>query len=255
MAKLPELRVAGPLLLDGPLELQLRLSHTWTKEQVGLIAPLVGAFVRAGSLGAFGPRSGAGPSRLVMTMATAPEDRVFTYDLRATAIDRRSFQFLRHMLSRPDLGSATLTGLDVMTAVAAPWVVLAPVDDENEADLYPAPRDRYGFRVEWVEDVAPSKSRRVLVEFRDELDRDDFEHLEEPVSAWNALLEAGAFALPYGLPDATDNVPGFTSVHDAFTAEIGVSVYQGSEIGFDCLLNLLDAVSVAPSTIDGVAIE
>lgn len=255
MAKLPFLRVAGPPLLHGLVTLRIRLSTEWAAPALASIDELVLAFLRVGGRGGLGPREKAGPSLLLLNMPGKVMERDLVYELWSSGVDRRSFQFLRHMVSRPELGEAVATRMDVSAAGELQWVDLAAVDDGNEAETYPAPSERYAFEVVWVEDVEPSTSRRVLVEFRDELDREDFARLEEPVSAWNYVLEAGAFALPFGLPDVAESAAGFLTTHDAFTVEIGVSAYRASEVGIDCLLRMLDAIAFAPSVISRVCIE
>lgn len=259
MAKLAELVLWGERVPSGPLELSFELSQPWIPGQVEAVHRIVADFAAAGNLGAY-PSADAQPSvsSLVLTSSGQVFEKRLTFELVATAIEGRAYQFLRHMAARLEYGEASLRRIDVREPRLASLVRRSlPIidEDEDEAELYPEPRAKYSFEVEWDEEGDRGKFRRLLIEFYERLQWEHFDLLAVPINAWGKLLEGGAFTMPIGMPDMLDNVMGQTTLFDAFTAEVAVPVYRSSEVGWDILLNMLDAFSQHSRRIANIVIE
>jgi hypothetical protein len=147
------------------------------------------------------------------------------------------------MVARLDLGEAQVTRIAVHRQAGGTPRILPVVDDDNESNAYPASLDTYRFDVEWSEE-AHGKRRRVVVQLDAAVTEASIDALMKPVGSWARLLERSAFALPMGMPDVLDNVMGQVALFDAWSAEIEVPVYQGSDTGWDVLLNLFEASSL-----------
>lgn len=243
MARLPALNVAG-LVLHGKLAVGIDLDQLWTDAAVLAVEEAVDDFVAVGAIGGY-PSGASAPnqSRLTREGPVTVQAQRLNFFTRAQRVDGRAFQFLRHVISRLELGPAEVQRISVTGGDPARPVQLPLIDDDNEGEAYPEPPPKYRFDVDWT-DEAPSKRRRVVVEMNAAVDAVIVEALRRPVERWAALLERSAFTLPYGLPDVLDNVMGQVTLFDAFAIEIEVPVYQSSEVGWDVLLNMLDASSL-----------
>jgi hypothetical protein len=243
MDKLPWLGVAGSLDLRGYFVIAFELSEAWGEASSASVEGIVADFVAAGQRGGF-PAPGVSPiaSRLAPAAPMGSHETSLSFPLSATDVDGRACQLLRHMTARLDLGGPQVTRIEIQRPGAGAAKMLAVVNDDNEADAYPALLDAYRFAVEWVTD-ATAKRRRVVVEYGAEIGEKEIEALKEPVGCWARLLERSAFALPLGMPDVLDNVMGQIALFDGWSAEIEVPVYRGSEMGWAVLLNLLEASS------------
>lgn len=244
MAKLPSLYLGGSLDLRGDVIITCELSEAWDQASSAAVQGVMSDFVAAGNRGAY-PSVGASPKASHLAQAGRPvvQGTSVRFSLMATSVDGRACQLLRHMVSRLDLGDAYVSRIDVHPPGGGSPRMLPVIDDDNETDAYPPAPDPCRFAVEWSDDGG-GKRRRVVVEFGAEIGGAEIDALKEPVDCWARLLERGAFAMPLGLPDDLDNVMGQVALFDAWSAEIEVPVYKSSEVGWNVLLNLLEATSL-----------
>ncbi len=257
MSRLAALTLWGRPEPEGPLSISFELSQAWPPDVVAQIELIVRAFANVGEAGGY-PRGGAAAMSSKLQLVAGPRcsGAVLEFELLADAVDGRAFQFLRHMAGRVEFRGAVLRRIQVreLRAVALSRLDMPLVDYANEGVAYPSPPPSYVFPVDWSE-LTPSKFRRVLVEAGAKLERKHFDLLREPINRWARLLEGGAFALPCGHPDVLENVMGQLALFDATTAVIEVPVYLSSEVGWECLLNLLDAFSQRTLAIARVEID
>ncbi len=261
MSKVPSLVLwAAGSDPEGDVRVDIELSNPWSSEAVVDAEGGIAAFVEAGQRGGF-PAVGVPPALSTLD-ALGPavlSGNVLSVPLRVSSVDRRAFQFLRHMVAGFDFGEAEprhihvreVLAQGVLTRTAMPLVTY-----DNEGSAYPQPRPPpvCGFHVAWP-DTDPSKFRVVLVEFAGALARADFTELGHPVEAWGALVEANAFSLPEAFPDEVECIAGQTVMFDRHTAQIEVPRFVGSEAAWDTLLCLLDAFSEQGKQIAQVTIE
>jgi len=244
----------------GHVRVDIELSDPWSPETVDAVEGRIAALVEAGQRGGY-PAVGVPPasSRLDALGPTALSGNTLSVLLSASSVDRRAYQYLRHMVASLDFGVAEPRHIQVREVAAQGLVTrtsMSLVTFDNEGAAYPQPRPSpaCGFHVAWP-DTDPSKFRVVLVEFGGALSRADFAELACPVEAWGALLEANAFSLPEAFPDEVECVAGQTVMFDRCTAQIEVPRFIGSEAAWDCLLCLLDAFSEQAKKIVTVTIE
>jgi len=261
MSKVPSLTlwVAGSDPA-GKVRVDIELSDPWSSEAVEATEERIAAFVETGKLGGY-PAAGVSPalSRLDALGPSVLGGNVLSVLLGVSSVDRRAFQFLRHMVAGFDFGGVEprhiqvreASGQGVLTRTAMPLVTY-----DNEGSAYPQPRPppSCGFQVAWP-DTDPSKFRVVLVEFAGALTHANFTELALPVEAWGALVEANAFSLPEAFPDEVECIAGQTVMFDRHTAQIEVPRFIGSEAAWDTLLCLLDAFSEQGKQIAKVTIE
>lgn len=257
MSTLPSLAIIGGPVLGGAIGLSLEHSTAWVEADVAFVTALVESFVRAGALGAYtAPKAAPGTGELELIGAPKVAAAGLTFQLRGAHVDARAFQLLRHMLSRLESDAGMLRHMFVVgtTPGAGVRVAYPPVDYDNEADQYPEAPAKPGFAVV-VEEGAFAKARRVLVEYPSVVEGKVVDELCSYAAAWGELVEAGAFALPIGLPDVIYCVMGVVSQFDAITFEIEIPVFSGSELGFDVLLHLLAAYHVRVGPLRVVTID
>lgn len=261
MSKVPSLTLwAARSDPEGEVRVDIELSDPWSSEAVEAAEGCFAAFVEAGLRGGY-PAVGVSPalSRLDALGPAVLSGNVLSVSLRVSSVDRRAFQFFRHMVAGFDFGGAEprhiqvreVSAQGVLTRTTMPLVTY-----DNEGSAYPQPRlpPVCGFHVAWP-DMDPSKFRVVLVEFAVALTRADFAELAHPVEAWGALVEANAFSLPEAFPDEVECIAGQTVMFDRHTAQIEVPRFIGSEAAWDTLLCLLDAFSEQEKQVVQVSIE
>lgn len=258
MSKLVPLIVAGGACLDDQIFLALERDSPWPDDDVVAVTAVVETFVAAGTRGAF-PCPGIAPAQqqLALVGAGVVNGPTLGYWFRGQHLDPRAFQLVRHMVSRlePPGDSVVRISAGVTGPGVPPRRNLPVIDYDNEGSEYPQAVDVPGFGVYWDDSLSYSKARRILVELTAEIEGPPVDDFIAHVACWGALLEAGALALPLGLPDVMDNVMGMITQFDAFTLELEVPVYQSSEVGFDLLINLLSAYHARERPIRLVTIE
>lgn len=258
MSKLATLVVEGGPCLDGPIHLVFERSAPWPAAEVAIVTAIVEAFVAAGERGAF-PCPGIAPGlhELALVGPGVAAGHRLGYRLHGRHVEARAFQLLRHMISRFEPEEASL--LRIVAGTTGPGVpprVSYPVIDyDDEEDQYPEGPAQPGFGVYWDDTLSYAKARRVLVELPTPIEGPPIDVLEDYVLRWGGLVEGGAFALPLGLPDVMDSAMGMITQLDAFTLEIEIGIYQGSELGFDVLLHILSTYHLRERPIRLVTIE
>lgn len=259
MSLLSPLVISGGPCLNGKVFLTFERSVPWPDDEVEAIAELVATFVDAGQHGAF-PCPGKSAAELSLELRGDPvvNDAALGFWMDAENLDARAFQLVRHQVSRlelapPDSLRRIFAG---MTGPGTPAQRHAPViDNDNDASEYPPAVADPGFYVEHDGSLSYTKSRRILVELKEEIEGPPVDDFIAYVAPWAALLEGGALALPLGLPDVMDNIMGLVTQFDAYTLEIFVPTYQSSESGIDLLLNTLAAYHVRERPVRLVTIE
>lgn len=259
MSLLSPLVISGGPCLDGPVFLTFERSAPWPDDEVATVTEMVETFVDAGHHGAF-PCPGKMPAELSLSLRGDPvvNAAALGFWMDAQSLDARALQLVRHLVSRvemppPDSLRRIFAGV---TGPGTPPQRQAPVIDyDNDAAEYPSVVPQPGFYVESDDSLSYSKSRRILVEMKDEIEGPPVDDFIAYVKPWGALVEGGALALPLGLPDVMDNVMGMVSQFDAYTLEIHVPVYKSSESGIDLLVNILAAYHVRERPIRMVTVE
>jgi hypothetical protein len=243
MPELPTLHVAAGDHISGFAEVQLFTNATLDAAGLRLIERGIAVFVEAGAQGGY-PVSSIPPQQSSMALADdlTSDSSGAHFVLQAREITRNSLQLLRHILSKPELPECELMQIQVHDRSGHSMQVLPEIDEYNEPSLYPAVSSHLEFSIEYGEDDF-AKSRRVEVEFFTPTDISEIESIESYVVAWGSLLEAGAFALPYGLPDVVESVMGQVRQFDTHSVEIEVPVYSASEEGWNVLMNMLHMFS------------
>lgn len=241
--RLPSLVLSGSAGAKVSYEVTVEIASPMDDAVFETLQWLIGAFAEAAAHGAF-PVSSVipGESRLTVVSSTVSPPDVFSCQLEAEFVDPRAFQLLRNMAGRLKLQEIDVTRITVteLGQDERPPVELPEPDDDNEYDIYPELSSRLGFAVEG-EDSDFSKSRRCLVEMRDPVEASHVLGIRDWIQPWYLLLEAGAFALPVGLPDETDSIRGSVTIFDELTVEISVDRFLASETAFFVLINMLDA--------------
>jgi hypothetical protein len=258
MSKLAILVVSGGPCLNGPIHLVFERSAPWPEGEIVTVTRMLEAFVAAGKRGAY-PYPGTAPGQQDLELvgpATVVGPKL-SYGLRGRHVDARAFQLLRHLASRLELRQASLLRITAGGSGPglSPQTSLPAIDYENEEAQYPDGPPQPGFRVLFDDSLSYSKSRRALVEHISVIDGRQVDTLADYVHSWGALVEGGAFALPLGLPDLMDSEMGMIMQLDAFTVEVEIGTYQGSEIGFDVLLHILSTYHIRERPLRLVTIE
>jgi hypothetical protein len=112
--------------------------------------------------------------------------------------------------------------------------------EDNETTVYPGISPHLNLRVEF-EDSEWSKSRRCLLQLHSSVQPQYVTGVSDWIRPWMASLEAGAYAMPIGLPVDAQSAGGFTAQFDEASIEISVMCFKASEMGWNTLLNCLDA--------------
>lgn len=204
---------------------------------------VVERFVMAGNWGAFpAPDLPNSSTRLDMQRRSSTDANRLSYVLNGQNFDLFGFELLRNMSSRllrQDIEVSRIAVTAPGTASDELFHKPAP-DDESEYDAYPAMSAASHFLIErdWQGD---HRARRCLVEWSAPIASADVLRLGESVAPWFKLLEAGAFALPVGLPSETDSVAGAVTLFDEQSCEITVNRFDASEMAWHALINMLDA--------------
>lgn len=255
MPKLPTLNVSCSDCINGTVEVSIFANTTLSPAALDVLEYGINAFVEAGARGGYPVFFGAPErSNLSLAVGLTPDSSTAHFVLEACEITRNCFQLLRHMLSKPELPGCELQQVQVRDSSGHTTQVLQEIDEDLEIDLYPTMADNLAFTLEYGDDVF-SKSRRVEVEFSAPIGAPEIASLKPYAQAWGLLLEAGAFALPYDLPDVLESVMGQVTQFDSHSAEIEVPVYLVSEEGWNVLINILHTFSKRERAIVRVLLE
>lgn len=255
MSELPALNVSISDCITDSVEVRILANTALTPAALSLLDFGIKAFVEAGARGGYPVSSGAPEhSSLSLASGLTPDSSGCRFILEARKITRNCFQLLRHMLSKPELPACELQQIQVRDSSGHKAELLPEIDEDLEVDLYPAMADNLAFTLEYGDDVF-SKSRRVEVEFSAPIGAPEIASFKPYAQAWGSLLEAGAFALPYDLPDVQESVMGQVTQFDSHSAEIEVPVYLVSEEGWNVLINILHTFSKRELAIVRVLLE
>jgi hypothetical protein len=243
MPDLPILEVAASDTLDGAIHVRLTGETELDASATTQIKRCLEIFVEAGKLGGYCVEHGQ-PDRSSLTFrrATRPSRNSASVTLDAKAVTKRCFQLLRHMLARPEQVSWNVQRIDVQDGSAATPERVPEIGDDSEEALYPPMIAHPSFELASGIDEF-SKWRRLEVEFADAIGAEQVLGLKPYLEPWSALLNNGAFALPYALPFEVTSVAGQITQFDSHTAEFEVPVYLASEEGWNVLVNLLQRFS------------
>ncbi len=157
----------------------------------------------------------------------------------SVAIDVRAFQCVRNMarrLRRGGLEVVQIVVADPLGAATQPTFLEWPTEDTEEV-AYPG-FSRSAASLVHYEDSEFSKFRRYLIELGRRLRSAEVEQFQDWASAWYALLEAGAYAVPIEAPEENDVVAGSISQFDERTVEVVVNRFIASEQAWCPLTNM-----------------
>jgi len=218
---------------------------------------LIGVFAEAGGHGGFAvPSVSPSQSRLSLVSSSPSPPDSFLCKLGTNFVDQRAFQLLRNMAGRLKRQNINVRRIAVIELGSkAHQLVEAPEpSEENENDVYPEISSSVRLEVEGEESEF-SKARRCLVEMRNPIEASHVLGIADWIKPWYLILEAGAFAMPIGLPDETDSISGSVTIFDEITVEISVDRFQASECAWNVLVNLLDAYSCISSPVSKVTVD
>jgi hypothetical protein len=178
------------------------------------------------------------------------------HHLSSTAINVRAFQVLRNMVRRLRCSGVQVRAILVSDARGVgpttddvPW----PSED-NEASVYPSMRSALEQLVV-REDADFAKSRRCLLELTRELEAHEVENFEGWVAPWFRLLEAGGYAMPIGFPEDTESIAGTVTQVDPRTVEIAVPRFFASEMAWNAVVNMANAIWRTSNPIRRIVID
>jgi hypothetical protein len=237
-----ELRIEAASVLDGP-----GIEH---------ISDIVHVLSKGASHGAF-PAPGVEPASAYLRIGKTgvEESRVLVFEVDGDGYDWRGFQLLRSMserLLRYDIKVLRVA----LSSSSAPWdEVPTPLPtDETEYDAYPAMSSLIRFQT-IREPLDDGKSRRAIVDLFTEVDKSQLQRLDVCLRPWFHLLEAGAFALPVGLPSETESIAGAVTLFDAQSIEVSINCFQASECAWNAFVNMVDACWADMRFVSHVTIE
>lgn len=244
---LPELVLVGVESSVAELEVAFEFSDGNPQSAASDHEALMRTFVVPGEHGGY-PSPGSSPIESQLSLIAGPRlsGRDMFFELSASHVDPRGFQLLRNMTGRLDPQKAIIARIIVREKdqETRRRVTVEEPDDYNEDEVYPEPSNQMTFEVDWV-NTEFSKSRQCYVELRRPADPAQVAEISTVVKWWGDLLEAGAFAMPVGLPDEVESYLGSVSQFDETTVVVEVALYQASETAWNVLLNLLDVCSRA----------
>jgi hypothetical protein len=165
-------------------------------------------------------------------------------DLEATLLNPKAFQVLRNMVSglrRDGLFVNRMLVTD-RKEPGAQEKLLHAANEDNEEETYPTLSSRVLVPPAW-EDSDFKKMRRCLVELLRPPETAEVQKYIDWIKPWYAVLEAGGFSLPIGLPHETDCIRGPPAQFDELTIEIVVDRFFASECAWIVLANMLDGYS------------
>jgi hypothetical protein len=239
---LPTLRLAAAADHTG----QYRVAFTFPAASADLAIPqlrlLVSTWIDLGIHGGFPHPRAVGDFLPDFKLAGEfYENDTYVGRLLARSIDPRAFQLIRNMAGR-----LSLQGIDVRSVVveehgeSGEQLKIPIPNEDNESDVYPGLSPHLAFTVEF-EDSEWSKLRRCILQLRSSVQPHHVRGISEWIRPWVASLEAGAYALPVGLPGEVHSAGGFTAQFDEASIEISVICFKASEMGWNTLMNSLDA--------------
>jgi hypothetical protein len=239
---LPTLRLAPAEVPTGDYRITFSFLADAAENAIAQLRLLVSRWIELGSHGGFPhPRVALYPLPPLELVEEFHQDGTYVCRLFAGSIDSRAFQLIRNMAGR-----LSLQGIDVRSVVIeelgeASEQLRVPIPtEENESNVYPALSPHLEFRVEF-EDSDWSKLRRCLVQLRSRVEARHVMGVSEWIRPWTASLEAGAYAMPVGLPAEIHSLGGFTAQFDEISIEISVLCFKASEMGWNTLMNSLSA--------------
>lgn len=221
---------------------------------------LVSAFCAVGAAGGF-PADGASPLHSSFRILDEPIASGVSQVFRVHVQNghENSFLVLRNVLAAMSaqycpINQVVVTDDAVGREDTLTWEVVPP-DPNDYSESYPPESPFCTLDVEEEEPLDYSKSRRCLVEFAHEISEDVLEELRRVVGAWSQVMEAGGFSPPVRPAEralvSLDTINRF----DEQSIEIVFSVFDASEEGWNCLLNLLDVFSSTRAHIETVILE
>jgi|GEM_PF-2862342 hypothetical protein len=259
----PELILYGVSVLADACRLETMFEFT-SAEDIGrgteVLAATCEAFAAAGALGGYAMAANTRQEAMMAASAIVRvSERQACMQFSAANTDPKAFQYLRNMLSMLVACDARLERICI-TAQGSQLTQSLPVrvplvDERNESVAYPATAvTPEVFDLVWS-DSQFSKSRRVIVEFRQPPPTDLPARLGPYVQAWFDLLEKGAFCAPFGLPFETESIGGRLSLFDETSYEISIARFVASEAGFRVLANMLGHFSKHVLAIASIEID
>lgn len=194
----------------------------------------------AGLRGAF-PAPGHSPGLSRMTIAYARQEEyrlLFLSD--GEGFDLYAFELFRnmiHRLLRQAIEVREIRLSDLQRPLIAPYRKPEP-NDQNEYDAYPSPA-HVRFAVE-AEAFNPTKMRRCLVELAVPVEAFHLLQVQQWITPWFDLIEAGAYALPVAHAAQVDSLRGDVELFDEQSIELTINRFQASETAWGTLVNMLD---------------
>lgn len=236
------LHFAGAGAATGPCRLLVRASSPFSGEQQKMLYTTVSTFGLAAARGAFGV-SGSDPVR--GTVASAhynAGDAEFECDLHA--IEPRSFQVLRQMLTGLQTEGLDIVSVNVMGLAQPPHAALPSTltafEDDEEA-MYPGlvagvplllPGDSDSFSV-------GSRLRRCEITLVESVASRHLDAMRDIADPWFTMLECGGYALPVEMPWVVNNVGGSINPFDTCSIELTVIRFDSSEQAWLALANMI----------------
>jgi hypothetical protein len=252
-----------PLLLLPPNHcnserLTLRIEAASVLDDLGieLVNNIVSLLAKATSHGAF-PVPSLAPTSTYLTIKKVriQDFRIILFEVHGKGYDLREFELLRNMLER-----LLLHGIRILSVILSSSNVLceeklkAEPTDETEYDAYPAISTLVHIQT-IREPLNDGKSRRALVDFVNSVHKTEVHRLDEWLCPWFQLLEAGAFALPVGLPSETDCIAGAVTLFDEQSIEVSINRFQASECAWNAFINMVDACWADARLVSQLTIE
>lgn len=241
-ADVPLLRLPVDARHAGPWTLRLQAAAPLTEAAIGQIGHMVVLLARAASHGAFpAPRIAPSSARMTLGPVQMEHRNIVLFDVDGDGCDLLGFELLRGMaqrLVRDDVRVEAIE-LEPKENLRGGRLQLAPTE-QTEYEAYPAMSALIRFPLV-REPLDDAKSRRALVDLVTPVHKTQVDRLDEWLRPWFLLLEAGAFALPVGLPSETDSIAGATTLFDERAIEVSINRFQASECAWNALVNMVDA--------------
>jgi hypothetical protein len=238
----PLLRLPSEGLGSDSWTLRLEAAGSLTEAAIGRIGHMVHLLAKVASHGGFPAARCAPPSaRMEIGPAHLEARNILVFDVDGSGCDLRGFELLRGMAERLVRNDVRIEAIALESKSMAQGgrLQLEPTDD-TEYEAYPALSGLIRFPLA-REPLDDTKSRRALVDLVTPVRKNEVDRLDEWLRPWFQLLEAGAFALPVGLPSETESIAGATTLFDEQAIEVSINRFQASECAWNVLANMIDA--------------
>jgi hypothetical protein len=254
---LPLLLLKGVRTPTGMLEVSFEVSTGEDSTEREWLGKIVGTFAEVGKRGGYSlPDTEPNQSRLTLLSELFTQTNFPMCKFEAVRVTPRSFQLLRNMAGRlkiyhVEVHRILVHNLGQETGISEE----APEPrDSNEEEIYPAASSQIWFELQ-KDEIPTSRVRQCLVEFHEPPEARHVLEISHWIQPWFDLLEAGAFAMPVGLPEWTESIGGSVTQFDEMTIEIAIDRFEASESAWNVLINLLDVYNRSSFPVEKVIIN